>query len=568
MKLNLLLFFKFILQVKSLSDKLAESIKKNSTAATEDSVRVLLEEQITNFRAELDDTKKKLVLEQVSSEKIKDENIELRKQVGMLKVDLRIEGRHKRELEAKVQESETKYGTLSNNYKLSEEDKVTLQSKLALLHDENESLKGLMEAKMKELDIFNQIQAQMKDKVTQLEEEVAFLLTEINVLRYKAQQCETLQAIRSQNLEALSEKAAELEQKDREIEKLNGNYASLKETISVLDEQLQQFLEDIEQKAEALISMKDQNNILVEENKETRDKLTSARIELNEARSLKAFTEKKLQATESTLKNKSETTDSEVQQALERLSLACKRNEELSAQVSALMVDVSALEKEKFDYRRQVEENKAESEKLTKELRSLLNAVVDTKDENGKLKEAFAETLTKAEKYKGLLQVSEETCQRLKHDQATVEFTLTTRVEQQDKLIDYLRGQLVVYQEKKKKKSIFTPKRTEAKDEPSSGTPKLYPLMKKGWGVPQQAPSRPLITPMCLEEEKLAVQKLEEKRENLRCQLEHLQNFSSPVTRKAPTLPTTKKEDCVLLKERSNTIGVGYSKPGPDKSHK
>lgn len=269
---------------------------------------------------------------------------------------------------------------------------------------------------------------------------------------------------------AIAEKVAELENKDKLIKLLEANVNTLKETCSVLDQQLEEFMDKFNDQLEALSAANQANEFLESDNKQIREQLVAARVELNEAKSLKAFTENRLQKTENALKSQSETTETEVQTLREQLSLARMRNEELSEEVSLQKIQIGDFEQEKIDFQKQVEHSKTEKERLVKELHSLLKAVVDCKGESSNLKAILSEAVSETEVYKGKLQASEENCEMLEQNNATTELAFTTRIKQQDKLIDHLRDQLAGYQDKKKK-SIFTPKRSVGKDKDTASTP-------------------------------------------------------------------------------------------------
>ncbi|CAL8115584.1 unnamed protein product [Orchesella dallaii] len=505
-------------------DKIMETSKNK--VETEDSVRKVLEDQLEKIQKDWDATKKLLYLEEVRTKDLEKQVSELHRNNGLLKVDVRIETRNKNDLQVALDKERQKNQSLLEKIGTSDKDTCTLGSKLSSLEFELQLLKKELEAKAQNIINLSAAQELLTEQKLQLKNENVTLKNELAIFQLKAQENQHLSLVILDKDTIIQEKENLIDMKNREVKKLKNNNEDLKNVLKVLDEQQQEFTVQLEKQLSSAKELEHVNQILQKENNDLREQLTLCRRELNESKSLKAFTEQRLKTTET----ENQSIELRVQH---QLSFLTSNNEELANCNASLTNRMNKAEAENVQLNTTIAAYIKDKEQLATETKQLTNIVIQIKEENITLKSALKETLGKAETFKEDYEKCQEICRIQEQEMTRMKVQLSTKVDQQEKLIDYLREQLEKFEKKKKKGILFTPKRQEKETFTPSKT------------------GTPLTKPV--------VNSVRENLTSAKC---------TPVSRKTPTLPPPKKEECVLLQEKCKTIGAGYKKSDDGKMHK
>lgn len=425
-----------------------------------------------------------------------------------------------------------------------------------------DSLTSKIERKEKDYEDLMSIKNVLTEQKIQLTTDNDSLRKKLDLHGNVIKENEELKKIIQQKDEVLQEKVSQLQAQQRQNQSHKSSIEKLKDTLTLLEDQLVQMENALTSQSAEVESLTSIRDMLKEENHKLRSDLNKAKIEVNEAKSLKTFTERRLEMTEKTLKTENESKEMEKHVILEKLAVASSRNEELSLELSELTTKVSNLEGENLELNTNLKTLQGQKERLDREISGCVKTLVDLKEENDSLKQALSETLSKAEGYKRQVESIQENLLELKEHTRITDIQNKTKLDQQGKLINHLTEELAKFEKKKHKGGlgILTPRRNEKELHTPSRTAATTPLPDRYKAVLGQLNNKAHhnLTPLKLEQERQDVEQLQQHRDDLKSRLQNLQIHGglTPLTRKNPTLPAPKKEENILLKERSNTVGV------------
>lgn len=561
-------------QNETYRKQLADYVERvDAHKQSEDVANKVLEDQLKHLQREYDELKKNLEDEVSKRHQHVTQMADLRTVNRKLTSENAILSTRKGKLERELKEKEEKYKALQETARNLEDKQVKMDTNVRTLEETISSLKNQLEGKEKEYETVSSMKTELQKENKHLLDANKECKTDLEKMKIEVAEKNTLKELLKIKDDTIRDKTAELTQKDTKIRSLERNVSTLTEAMKALDSEQATLMQGYEEKDAECTRLTTANQKLIEEKKTLLEQLQKTRSDLNEAKSMKIFTEKKYQSTESSLRHENQSKQTELQSALECLSAAKQRNEELVAEINSALKQICELETDKIDLQKKYDELCAEKQRLEVQQNYCVQSFIDSKEECDKLREAMIETITKVEYYKQKFDATQKEINDLKEKMKLQELALRETITQQDKAIRTLLDKQD--QLEKKKKGIFTPKTKEkvscilpgkyGKVTPSTpNTGFRHGLLSMQQSAPPNITTTQM-TPSGLEEERRQVEQLEQTRANLKNKLDDMRN-STNYTKQ--TLPAPRKEESVLLKERSNTIAASKFGGAAGKTHR
>lgn len=420
-------------------------------------------EQKEKLEQELQTMKENLNVERQTAKQAQISLWKKEKELSDANLDKRIAIREAKKAEEKIKtlQEEKQKLTEKLDYKIKEEEEKSrkllkeLDSAKASLNDiTKESSKNKMQA-----DSAQKALTQINHQIEELQSSSASLRRELDAARKQARlnqdRVDSLNAENkrlSQSITRHNEEKHELQLKieklEQEIKSYEVNTELLKETCTVLEEQLtdyERLTSDHETRENILI----QDKMKLQKDLETTEaKLREARCAQNEEKSLRLEAERNIEKLES------ETSDIET----ERNSLIAQRDQykklvqELSAQVEELTNKCGELECDLSEMQRVLEITKAETRVVKEESSQHLTKVHEMKEANFVLMNDLQNSIDQSQELRMRITELESILEEMRQFYQEREVKAESTRQQQTKLIDYL--QLKLEECSKKKKTV------------------------------------------------------------------------------------------------------------------
>lgn len=210
---------------------------------------------------------------------------------------------------------------------------------------------------------------------------------------------------------------------------------------------------------------------------------------MNEAHSLKAFLERRVNELESSLQKGEATSSSSISALTSKVDELTSRNAELVLNSNKAEAELESISAEKDHLKTRFSEVNQDNYKLTQELHNCLNEIFELRHDTIKLRDNFKDAEAKAEIRVAELKKSHITTIQAK-DASNIQMQCT--LNQQAKLIQFLQDQNEGLKEKKKRFGFFSRIDKDSKDD-GYQTP-----IRKGITLPRnmQTPSSSAATPI------------------------------------------------------------------------
>ncbi|XP_014237931.1 citron Rho-interacting kinase-like isoform X1 [Trichogramma pretiosum] len=440
------------------------SLNRRSGSNIEDTVKITsLEKQIESLQEQLKTAREETAADRDAARQAQRALWKKEKEVNDANLDKRIATREAKTAEEKLKnlqaEKQKQYERLSTKIKDEEEKAKKAMKELEAIKTQLADVTREASRNKLQADSAQRALTQANKQVEELQSSSASLRRELDSARKQLRSSQDRYDALQSEKERLSVRVAKFNEEnndlDAKVEKLqqeaNGyqlNIELLKETCSVLEEQLNDY-EKLTSNHETRENTLIQEKMKLQKDIETIEmKLREARDEMNKEKAMRMRAEKQVERLESETSDIEEERNGLVQQRDQYR----KMTQHLTKQVAELQEKCGALELDLSEVRRSLELAKADARMVKEESTQYLTKVHELKEANESLAMDLQQSVDLGQDLRNRVMELEDVLDDMRHFYEEREMKSGSTQQQQTKLIDYL--QLKLEEAAKKKKGV------------------------------------------------------------------------------------------------------------------